>query len=113
MGPLTWEDCYEGFYDWAPSTRKNYARRLTGFGPADEVLELAAEMDRQDGTWFLQRALDAGVRFTPAQVRETGLDPGITGRRPTAVFSKKCLTSVPLCAIIIEHPKTGCSYIAG
>lgn len=37
MKQMTWEDYYDGFYDWAPSTQKSYTYRLSNFGPAEEL----------------------------------------------------------------------------
>ena len=73
MKQLTWEDYYEGFYDWSPSTQKSYTYRLTDYGPADEVWEVAQELAFQDEAFavrFLEKALAAGVRFSPDQVLE-------------------------------------------
>ena len=73
MKQMTWDDYYGGFYDWSPSTQKNYTYRLTDYGPADEVWEVAQELAFQDeafATKFLEKALAAGVRFTPEQVLE-------------------------------------------
>lgn len=73
MKQMTWEDYYEGFYDWSPSTQKNYAYRLSSFGSANEVWEIAEELDFNDRAFaarFLEKAFSAGVRFTPEQVLE-------------------------------------------
>ena len=73
MKQMTWEDYYEGFYDWSPSTQKSYTYRLTDYGPADEVWEVAQELAFQDeafATKFLEKALAAGVHFSPDQVLE-------------------------------------------
>lgn len=73
MKQTTWDDYYAGFYDWSPSTQKSYAYRLTDYGPADEVWEVAQELAFQDEAFtakFLEKALAAGVRFTPNQVLE-------------------------------------------
>ena len=73
MKQMTWEDYYEGFYDWAPSTQKSYTYRLSDFGPADEVWEIAQELSFNDDAFaakFLEKASAAGVRFTPDQVLE-------------------------------------------
>ena len=73
MRQTTWDDYYAGFYDWSPSTQKSYAYRLTDYGPADEVWEVAQELAFQDEAFtakFLEKALAAGVRFTPNQVLE-------------------------------------------
>ena len=73
MKQMTWDDYYGGFYDWPPSTRKNYTYRLSDYGPADEVWEVAQELAFQDEAFaakFLEKVLAAGVRFTPEQVLE-------------------------------------------
>ena len=73
MKEMAWDDYYMGFYDWSPSTRKSYAYRLTDYGPADEVWEAAQELAFHDAAFagrFLEKALAAGVRFTPEQVLE-------------------------------------------
>ena len=71
MKQLTWEEYYDGFYDWSSSTQKSYAYRLSDYGPADEVWEIAEELDFVDSAFaakFLEKAFSAGVRFTPEQV---------------------------------------------
>ena len=73
MKQMTWDDYYGGFYDWSPSTQKNYTYRLSDYGSAGEVWEAAQELAFQDeafATKFLEKALAAGVRFTPDQVLE-------------------------------------------
>ena len=73
MKQMTWDDYYGGFYDWSPSTQKNYIYRLSDYGSAGEVWEVAQELAFQDeafATKFLEKALAAGVRFTPDQVLE-------------------------------------------
>ena len=60
MRQTTWDDYYAGFYDWSPSTQKSYAYRLTDYGPADEVWEVAQELAFQDEAFtakFLEKAL--------------------------------------------------------
>ena len=73
MKQMTWEEYYDRFYDWSPSTQKSYAYRLSDYGPADEVWEVAQELAFQDEAFaakFLEKALAAGVRFSPDQVLE-------------------------------------------
>ena len=73
MKQMAWDDYYGGFYDWSPSTQKNYTYRLSDYGSAGEVWEVAQELAFQDeafATKFLEKALAAGVRFTPDQVLE-------------------------------------------
>ena len=73
MKQMSWEEYYDNFYEWSPSTQRNYTHRLTGYGPAEEVWEVAQELDFYDTAFsvnFLKKAFDAGVRFTPEQVLE-------------------------------------------
>ena len=51
MKQLTWEEYYDGFYDWVPSTQKSYAYRLSDYGSADEVWEIAEELDFEDSAF--------------------------------------------------------------
>lgn len=73
MKQLSWEEYYDGFYDWSTSTQKRYAGRLSGYGPAEEVWEIAQELECEDGAFaakFVEKAFAGGVRFTPEQVLE-------------------------------------------
>ena len=73
MKQMSWQDYYDGFFDWSFSTQKSYACRLSGYGPAAEVWELAQELafyDEGFAAGFLEKAFAAGVRFAPAQVLE-------------------------------------------
>lgn len=77
MNPISWKSYYDKFYDWEKSTQKNYSNRLSDFGPAEEVWEIAQEFafsDEKFASNFIQRALDAGVRFTPEQVLEMAVN---------------------------------------
>lgn len=77
MKPISWKSYYDKFYDWEESTQKNYVSRLSSFGPAEEVWEIAQEFafsDEKFASKFIQKALDAGVRFTPEQVLEMTLN---------------------------------------
>ena len=71
MKQMTWDDYYGGFYEWSPSTQKSYTYRLSDYGSADEIWEVAQELAFQDAAFaakFLEKALAAGVRFAPKQV---------------------------------------------
>lgn len=73
MKQLTWDEYYEKFYDLSPSTQKSYSYRLSDFGLADEVFEVVQEFafdDEKFATKFTEKALNAGVHFTPEQVLE-------------------------------------------
>ena len=77
MRQFTWDEYYNSFYDWSPSTQKNYSYCLEGYGPAEEVIEIAIEFafdDEKFASRFVSKALDAGVRFTPEQVLEMTLN---------------------------------------
>lgn len=71
MRQITWDEFYDSFFDWAPSTQKSYATHLIGYGPSDEVSKILHEFIWSDEAFaakFLSKALDAGVHFTPEQV---------------------------------------------
>ena len=71
MKQMSWQEYYDGFYEWSPSTQKKYTYRLTGYGPAEEVWEVAQELECYDSAFaakFLEKAFAAGVRFTPDQI---------------------------------------------
>ncbi len=73
MKKLTWDEYYYEFYNWSPSTQKNYSYRLSDFGSAEEVFEVANEFafnDEKFACRFIEKALEAGVRFTPEQILE-------------------------------------------
>lgn len=73
MKEMTWDEYYAGFYDWSLSTQKSYSYRLSDFGDAEEVFEVVSEFafyDQKFATRFVEKALAAGVRFTPDHVLE-------------------------------------------
>ena len=102
MKQFSWDEYYERFSDWSFSTQKKYSYGLSDFGPADEVFELVIELasnDEKFGTRFVEKALAAGVRFTPEQVIEmTHLfdEPtlGKMAEQTSLPFSKKQLEDI-------------------
>lgn len=89
---MTWDAFYERFFDLSFRTQKAYSYKLTDYGPADEVFEVLSEFvsnDRQFATRFAEKALNAGVHFTPEQV----LEMTILIDKP--VLSRMAETSVP------------------
>lgn len=71
MKKMTWDEYYDGFYSWSVKTQQSYSARLNDFGPADEVFEIVSEFaltDKEFAAKFVEKALDAGVRFTPENV---------------------------------------------
>lgn len=76
MREISWDDYYSRFFDWSPSTQKNYSYGLTDFGFSDEVLEIINEFALNDEAFaarFTEKAINAGVKFSPDQVLELTL----------------------------------------
>ena len=76
MKKMTWDEYYDGFYSWSLKTQQSYSSRLTNFGPADEVFEIVSEFaltDKEFAAQFVEKALAAGVRFTPENVLDMAL----------------------------------------
>lgn len=76
MKEMSWDEYYASFYDWSLSTQKSYSYRLSDFGDPEEVYEVVAEFafyDQKFATRFVEKALAAGVRFTPDHVLEMTL----------------------------------------
>ena len=68
---MTWEEYYDRFYDWAESTQISRLSELTDFGPAEEIMEIAAEFsDAKIVARLLRKAGRAGIRFTLEQIIE-------------------------------------------
>lgn len=84
MKEISWDEYYDKFYEWSESTQRNRAYGLTSYGPADEVFEVAMEFafhDNKFASRFVNRALDAGVHFTPEQaIDATLVDKGTQTR---------------------------------
>lgn len=73
MIKFTWAEYYDSFYEWSPGTQKNYSYGLENYGSAEEVLEIASEFSFDDEKFaarFVDKAMNAGVRFTAEQVME-------------------------------------------
>lgn len=71
MREMTWDEYYAGFYDWSLSTQKSYSYRLSDFGDSEEVFENVNEFafyDSKFATRFVEKALNAGVRFSPEHI---------------------------------------------
>lgn len=104
MRKFSWDEYYNGFYDWSFSTQKSYSYGLVSYGSADEVFEIALEFafyDVKFASRFVDRAMDAGVRFTPEQVLEMALhlEKPVLSRMATcasAAFSEEELAELYL-----------------
>lgn len=70
---MKWEDYYARFWDWAESTQISRISTLTDFTSAAEVVEIANEFfDEKISTRLVKRAMQNGIRFTPAEIIELG-----------------------------------------
>ncbi|MDO4562921.1 MAG: hypothetical protein Q4C12_03710 [Clostridia bacterium] len=68
---MTWDEYYEKFYDWANSTQISRISKLTSFGSADEICEVAIELCNESAaTRLIKKAVAAGVTFSADQVIE-------------------------------------------
>lgn len=65
MKPLSWDEYYDRFYEWAPATRVRYLDRLTNIGPADEVTQVVLDLfDEKASTKLLRFGLGQGIHFS-------------------------------------------------
>lgn len=70
---MKWEDYYDRFWDWAESTQISRISTLTDFTSSSEVAEIANEFfDEKNSTRLVKRAMQNGIRFTPAEIIELG-----------------------------------------
>ena len=68
---MTWEEYYGKFYDWANSTQISRISKLTSFGSADEICEVAIELsDEAAATRLIKNAVASGVVFSADQIIE-------------------------------------------
>ena len=72
-GGIGWEEFFSAFRRWAPEKQARMIRRLTQFGPADEVCEAVCRMP----TFCLadqlyHRAVCRGVRFNREDLEQMG-----------------------------------------
>lgn len=73
MKRISWDEYYENFSGWSLSTQKTYSYGLTSYGTADEVFEVVTEFvfnDKKFANRFVEKAIAAGVQFSPEQVLE-------------------------------------------
>lgn len=69
MRALTWDEYCDKFYDRANSTQISRISKLTSFGSADELCEVAIELsDEAAAMRLIKKALTAGVVFTADQI---------------------------------------------
>lgn len=102
MKAMSWDEYYASFFDWSLSTQKSYSYRLSDFGDPEEVYEVVAEFafyDQKFATRFVEKALAAGVKFTPDHVLEMTLliEKPVLSRmaeQTSAAFTKEQLEEV-------------------
>lgn len=80
---MKWEDYYDRFWVWAESTQISRISTLTDFASSAEVVEIANEFfDGKNSTRLVKRAMQNGMRFTPAEIIE------LSGCLTEAVFNE-------------------------
>ena len=69
---MTWEEYYEGFYDWAESTQVRYLSKLSTLGFADEVAEIIIELQVNvpAANRLLRKAVEAKLAFSGSDLLE-------------------------------------------
>lgn len=76
MAGMSWEQYYDGFYEWSSGTQIRYLARLDSYGSGAQTAEIAAELaEAGDGgpaaaKRLITRAVENGVRFTAEDVIE-------------------------------------------
>lgn len=71
MKKMLWDEYYEKFYDWVPSTQVSRLSTLASYGPSEEITEVAAGLeDQKAAIRLVNRALDAGVQFDGDNLEE-------------------------------------------
>lgn len=71
MDKISWNEFYSNFFELSQKSQKQCSERLLEFGPPDQVFEVAyalSLLDKDFAGEFLNKALNAGVRFTPEDV---------------------------------------------
>ncbi len=70
---MHWDEFYDKFYDWAPSTQVKKLSSLESLGSADEVAEIIIEFgfDREDAANRLaQKAIDHNMTFSAESIND-------------------------------------------
>lgn len=68
---MDWSTYYDNFYHWADSTRISHLSKLTSFGPADEIIEIAeAFFDEKIASRLVKKAVAFGVVFSAEEICE-------------------------------------------
>lgn len=102
MKSITWDDYYDRFYDLSPSTQRSYSYQLSCFGASEEVLEVIQEFALEAQSFaarFTEKAIRAGVQFSPEQVLELALlvDQrvlGLAARNSSECFDREQLEEI-------------------
>lgn len=65
MRTYTWDEYYEGFWDWSDSTRKTRISYLEDIGPGDEIVEAILDIqDEKTRAQLIRKAIKLGAKFT-------------------------------------------------
>lgn len=120
---MTWEEYYDKFYDWANSTQISRISKLTSFGPANEVCEVAVELSNEvAATRLIKKAVAADVAFNAEQIidlmdalNEDGMNCVIAASRCT--FTREQIDDLCCSAsdTVLEEAavRSGFSYLDG
>jgi len=61
----TWDEYYDGFWDWSDSTRKTRISYLENIGPGDEIVEAILDIqDEKIRAQLIRKAIKLGAVFT-------------------------------------------------
>lgn len=92
---MKWDHLYQYYDGWSSSTLAKRLYSLEDYGSPEQIVEVAdAACDEKAASRLVQRAIDAGVVFSPTNVME--LD---------GIIDEKTLTAVV--KVALEH---GASY---
>ena len=68
---MTWNEYYDKFYDWAPSTQISKMSQISDFGPSAQVWEIAQDYTEvKAATRLIRKAVVNSVHFTAEELEE-------------------------------------------
>ncbi|MDO5576147.1 MAG: hypothetical protein Q4F84_03640 [Fibrobacter sp.] len=68
---MTWDEYYDKFYDWAPSTQESKISQISSFGTSEQVWEIAQDFtDKKAANRLIKKAVINGVHFTAQEIEE-------------------------------------------
>lgn len=68
-GNMEWEEFYERIDNWGEKRKKTEIKKLTSFGPSDEISDIVFLLDNEeDCSYLVNKALDHGVCFSAEEI---------------------------------------------